>query len=241
MCNSELFAVYLTQKKSNQAAARRTRDALAAANDKLALLIANRMLGSCDEELEDLAQLARIGLLKAIERFDPSKGYAFSSFAVPYIQGEILHFLRAHWGLIQIPRQNRELIGKVRRVVRRCASLGREISEEDAAAACGLTAEAWRQLLEDSARPPIVDLAAIAHMVPDESESEPGDEDGDRRRLLLQQLARLPRIQRECLLGRYYEGLEVGAIARQRRCNAAEVEAAIRAGLERMATLQEAI
>ena len=48
----------------------------------------------CTESYEDLMQVGCIGLIRAIERFDLSRGSAFSTFAVPYIRGEIQHYLR---------------------------------------------------------------------------------------------------------------------------------------------------
>jgi RNA polymerase sigma-B factor len=62
-----------------------------------------------DEPIEDLEQVASIGLLNAIDRFDPGRGTAFSSFAVPTILGELRrHFRDATWAL-RVPRRLQEL------------------------------------------------------------------------------------------------------------------------------------
>lgn len=58
----------------------------------------------CSESYEDLLQVGCLGLIRAIERFDMSKGSAFSSFAIPYIRGEIQHYLRDKSPSVRIPR-----------------------------------------------------------------------------------------------------------------------------------------
>ena len=59
----------------------------------------------CVEGYEDLVQVGCLGLIRAIERFDLDKGHAFSSFAVPYIRGEIQHYLRDKGYCVRIPRR----------------------------------------------------------------------------------------------------------------------------------------
>lgn len=54
---------------------------------------------------EDVFQIGCIGLVKAVERFSVRKGVAFSSFALPYIRGEIQHFYRDKGDLIKVPQK----------------------------------------------------------------------------------------------------------------------------------------
>ena len=69
------------------------REALVLQNTPLVKSIVKRFLGR-GSEYEDLFQLGSLGLLKAIEGFDPSFGVRFSTYAVPMITGEIRRFLR---------------------------------------------------------------------------------------------------------------------------------------------------
>jgi RNA polymerase sigma-B factor len=60
------------------------------------------------EPLEDLVQVASVGLLKALERFDPERGVAFSSFAVPTIAGEVRRYFRDRTWAVRPPRDLQE-------------------------------------------------------------------------------------------------------------------------------------
>ena len=78
----------------------------------LARTLAGRYRHS-EEPIDDLEQVAGIGLLKAIDRFDPDRGAAFSSFAVPTILGELRrHFRDSTWAL-RVPRRLQELTLKI--------------------------------------------------------------------------------------------------------------------------------
>jgi RNA polymerase sigma-B factor len=78
----------------------------------LAGMLARRYHGG-GEPLDDLFQVASLGLLKAIDRFDPERGIAFSTFAVPTILGELKrHFRDKGWSL-RVPRELQELAARV--------------------------------------------------------------------------------------------------------------------------------
>jgi RNA polymerase sigma-B factor len=84
-----------------------TRDALV---DRF-LPLANHLARTYDRgtgQSDDLSQVASIGLLKAIERFDPDRGIAFSSYAVPTISGELKRYFRDKGWLVRVPRDLQE-------------------------------------------------------------------------------------------------------------------------------------
>jgi RNA polymerase sigma-B factor len=68
------------------------------------------------EPLDDLVQVASLGLLKAIDRYDPTRQTAFSSFAVPTILGELKRHFRDKGWSVRVPRDLQELAVKVDRV-----------------------------------------------------------------------------------------------------------------------------
>jgi RNA polymerase sigma-B factor len=70
-----------------------------------------------DEPLDDLVQVASLGLVKAIDRFDASREVAFSSYAVPTILGEIKRHFRDRTWSVRVPRDLQELALRVERTV----------------------------------------------------------------------------------------------------------------------------
>jgi RNA polymerase sigma-B factor len=70
-----------------------------------------------DEPLDDLVQVASLGLVKAIDRFDASRQVAFSSYAVPTILGEIKRHFRDRTWSVRVPRDLQELALRVERTV----------------------------------------------------------------------------------------------------------------------------
>jgi RNA polymerase sigma-B factor len=98
------------------------------------------------EPLDDLIQVASLGLLKAIERFDPARETAFSSFAVPTILGELKRHFRDKGWSVRVPRDLQELAVKVDRMGEEMArELGRAPTPAEIGERLGATPE---QVLE---------------------------------------------------------------------------------------------
>lgn len=134
-----LFARY--GGRDDQAA----RDALVERFLPLARRLARRYHGG-GEPLEDLVQVASMGLLKAIDRFDPARGTAFSSFAVPTIAGELKRYFRDKRWSVRVPRDLQELAVRVDRATNRLVhELGRAPTAAEIAQDVGVSIE---QVLE---------------------------------------------------------------------------------------------
>lgn len=94
------------------------------------------------EPLDDLIQVASLGLLKAIDRFDPDRGVAFSTFATPTIVGELKRHFRDKGWTIKVPRQMQELGRKIPDAVEELGhSLNRPPSIDEIAEHLGASVE----------------------------------------------------------------------------------------------------
>src|SRR6187549_1662560 len=87
-----------------------------------------------DEPLDDLVQVATLGLIKAIDRFDPGRETAFSSYAVPTMLGELKRYFRDNGWAVHVPRGMQERVMQVDSAVK---ELGRRLGRSPSAAEVG--------------------------------------------------------------------------------------------------------
>lgn len=92
------------------------RDRLVAGYLPVVQHIARRYVGR-GEPLEDLEQAGSVGLIGAVDRFDPTRGADFLSFAVPTITGSIRRHFRDHAWAVQVPRRLKEMHGAMKGVI----------------------------------------------------------------------------------------------------------------------------
>ncbi len=124
-----------------------TRNQLVELNFGLVRKEAHHWINQCTESYEDLLQVGCIGLIRSIERFDMSKGHAFSSFAIPYIRGEIQHYLRDKSPSLRIPRRWQALQSQSVSVIRDLqATLCRNPSDAEVAAVLAISLCEWREI-----------------------------------------------------------------------------------------------
>jgi RNA polymerase sigma-B factor len=195
------------------------------------------------EPLEDLEQVAALGLLKAIDRFDPERGTAFSSFAVPTILGELRRHFRDRTWVLRVPRAHQELSLKLEQAREElAAALGHQPTVAELACRLGIGQELVLQVLEVSlARRtfPLVTQRAGA----EEKADLPGHLDAGYRRVedravLARLLAVLSDRDAEIVLLRFNADLTEDAIARRLGVSQMYVSRALRRSI---ATLRDAV
>ncbi len=101
------------------------------------------------EPLEDLTQVAMVGLLKAIQRFDPERGFAFTSYATPTMLGELKRYFRDSGWAVHVPRGVKERALELASVTDQLSSrLGRSPSLSELAEALEASEEQTLEAIE---------------------------------------------------------------------------------------------
>lgn len=105
----------------------------------------SRRFSSRDHRADDIEQVAMLGLVRSLERFDPAQGVKFTSFAAPWIAGTVKHHLRDHGWSMRVPRSLQEQSLTIRRTRAELTQhLGRDPTVDELADATGLTGDEIR-------------------------------------------------------------------------------------------------
>ncbi|MFZ4515667.1 MAG: SigB/SigF/SigG family RNA polymerase sigma factor [Acidimicrobiia bacterium] len=191
---------------------RQLRNVLIEAHRPLAIHLARRF-SSRTEPLDDLVQVAQLGLLKAVTRFDPDRGVAFSSFATPTILGELKrHFRDATWA-VRVSRRAQEMLLEVNAATSELSQrLGRSPSVAEIAQSISVTEAEVLDALEAGAAYRTAPMATPGESDPDEIDLRmpPGEQDvelelADDRNLVRSLLETLPPRERQIVFLRFFE------------------------------------
>jgi len=165
----------------------------------------------------DLVSEGVVGLIDAIEKFDPERGLQFQTYAVPRIRGAIIDSLRASdW----VPRSVRSKLREIEQAQTALEnSLGRSPEDDEIAAELGISLTELQEIYSKAAYTSVASLDEIGMAAEDIGPSTPGlDEvDDDMKQALLQVVRQLPERDQVIICLYYYEGLtlsEIGQVLR---------------------------
>jgi RNA polymerase sigma-B factor len=226
---------------------RQARDELIERFLPLARKLARRYMQS-SEPYEDLVQVASLGLVKAVERFDPDRGFAFSSFAVPTIVGELKRYFRDTAWALHVDRGAQERARKISDAQHKLSSrTGRAPTVAELAQYLELSQEEVLDGLQTSEAYGAISLDAPM-IGEDEEETSRLDAIGcdDERLKLIDEHAtifaaarHLPSREREILYLRFGEDLTQSEIAERVGVSQMQVSRLLRRSLQRLRELTE--
>ncbi|WP_432188838.1 SigB/SigF/SigG family RNA polymerase sigma factor [Streptomyces sp. Tue6028] len=185
--------------------------------------IAGRFRGR-GESVEDLVQVAALGLVKAVDRYDPALGHAFESYAIPTITGEIKRHFRDHMWILHVPRRVQDLRNRVRAALKELSQTipGRRPTVTEIAECAHLCEDDVRTALEaldsftalslDADLPGTDDGYALSDAL---GEPDTGYDLVVDREAVKPLLSELPERERTILYLRFFLGMTQSGIARQ--------------------------
>ena len=199
---------------------------IADAHEWLVWLLAKRMRRH-DEPLDDLIQVARIGLLNAIDRFDPTFGVSFHTYASSTILGELRRHYRSTWRL-RVPRRLQERYLAVNRMTEQLtADLQRTPTATELGARLGIAAH---EVVEASAIGGVSWMAELQ----DADATVEDQADFDDRMLVDQLLGCLAPVDRDILVAWLVDGISQAEIGRRLGLSQAQVSGSARRSLGRL-------
>ncbi len=226
---------------------RRARDELIERFLPLARKLARRY-GQSSEPYEDLVQVASLGLVKAVERFDPDRGFAFSSFAVPTIVGELKRYFRDTSWALHVDRGAQERARKINDAQQTLSTrTGRMPTVDELAQYLEVSQEEVLEGLQTAEAYGAISLDAPLGGEADEDTSRLDSIGGEDERLgLVDQSAtifaaaqHLPTREREILYLRFGEDLTQSEIAERVGVSQMQVSRLLRRSLQRLRELTE--
>ncbi|HLY33973.1 MAG TPA: SigB/SigF/SigG family RNA polymerase sigma factor, partial [Jatrophihabitantaceae bacterium] len=194
-----------------------------------------------NEPMNDLVQVGAIGLIKAIDRFDPERGLEFSTYATPTILGEIKRHFRDTGWLVHVPRRAQELQTTVNTARAELSQeLGRAPTITELAERIEVDEEIVLEAL-DAARAysgvPLDVLATPGETVPEHpmlGVVDEGFEQVEQRAVLRDVIAKLPENEREILLLRFVANKTQTEIAAIVGVSQMQVSRLVARGLKRL-------
>jgi RNA polymerase sigma-B factor len=232
----ELFRDYRSSRN------RRIRDQLVIEHQWIARRCARRF-SDRGEPYADLLQVAQIGVVKAVERFDPSLGHRFASYAMPTVMGELRrHFRDTTWH-VAVPRRSKDLIGRLNSTIETLShQLERSPLVEEVAEAMGVEPEVVLETMEAGRcyrassldGTPLGDAGKMSDAHERMGADDPDLDDAPLRLSTAEAVRQLDERSRSIILWRFYEGCTQSEIGDRLGIGQVQVSRLLRAALGRL-------
>ena len=177
------------------------------------------------DDTQDLIQVGSLGILKALESYDPKKNTAFSTFSSAIVIGEIRHYIRDKGRIVKLPRKLQEQYSKIRQYIKiKTQELERFPTTSEIAADLNLSEEDVLESMEAGQSFRVISLDKPVQLQKDKSSSEKfslldnlgsefKDESFLNKEMLKQALSNLNEREKKIIYLRFYEGLTQKEIA----------------------------
>lgn len=202
-------------------------------------------LGS-GESYEDLYGVGMLGLINAVDRFDPERGTRFATFAVPTIRGEIRRYFRDKtWG-VRVPRRVQELSLRAREAIERLTQQNRRApTYEELAQELGVSEEEAIEAVEVSRQYDLASIERPAIKGEDQlladtervGEPDPDIEAIADRDAIVRAIEKLPPRERAVIALRYFAGLSQQEVGRRLNISQMHVSRLQHRALDRLRTI----
>ena len=199
------------------------------------------------DPVEDIVQVGSIGLLKAIDLYDPQKNSGFKTYATYLITGEIRHYLRDKTSMIRAPREIKELSYRVHKITMELTQkLGYQPTDEQLAHALQMPQQKLEEVIELDRRTSTISIdqttsnesdgretSSIADKIPDEKEKS-GQEIFENRMLLDEAMNILDDEEKQIVTLCFYDGLNQREISERLEISQMQVSRKMKKALSKL-------
>jgi len=206
--------------------------------------VAHSLARRCTDPVEDIVQVGSLGLIKAIDLYNPEISKNFKSYATYLITGEIRHYLRDRTTIIRAPREIKELSFRIHKLTLELTEkLGTTPTDKDIAEALQMPQEKVEEVNNLERRTTTISIdqilgtddnsVSLVEKIEDESQKRAFDS-YENRMILNDALKRLDSVEQQLIILNYYEGLNQREISERLNISQMQVSRKLKKSLQKL-------